>query len=79
MAQISSALDTDFTPAIGDFICDVGGGTVMLLRRSAAGAPLRQCGQIGPGQGVVVSNPVAGAVYQATAMFGSSPTFRADQ
>jgi hypothetical protein len=78
MALIASALNTDFTPAIGDFIAQADGGTVMLLRRNAAGAPFAQCGTIAPGQAVVVANPVAGAVYRAEATLGS-PTFRADQ
>lgn len=80
MPQIASALNTDFTPAAGDFIVEVGGtGSVMLLRRNAAGAPLRFCGEVRSGLAVVVANPVAGAVYQAQAMPGDTPTFRADQ
>ncbi len=78
MALLSSTLAADFTPAIGDFIVQADGGTVMLLRRNAGGAALAQCGTISPGQAVVVSNPVAGAVYRVEATIGS-PTFRADQ
>lgn len=78
MAVISSALNTDFTPALGDFIATVDGGTVMLMRRNASGQPLAQCGLIRPGEAVIVSNPVAGAVYQALPQSGN-PVFRADQ
>ena len=54
------------------------GGTVMLMRRNASGQPLAQCGLIRPGEAVIVSNPVAGAVYQALPQSGN-PVFRADQ
>ena len=78
MALLSSTLAADFTPAIGDFILQVDGGSVVLLRRNAGGQALAQCGSVGPGQAVVIANPVSGAVYQVQTLSGS-PTFRADQ
>lgn len=78
MPTISSALNTPFTPAAGDFIVQSAGGSVTLMRQNSAGAVAVSCGVVGRGEAVVVSNPVAGAVYTALPSDGK-PTFQADQ
>lgn len=78
MATIASALATPFTPAIGDFLVQVTGGSVQLMRANASGATPVLAGIVYPGQAVIVSNPVAGAIYTAVRNNGN-PTFQADQ
>ena len=75
MATLTAALDTDFTPAAGDFIAQATGGTANLLRKNSSGA---QFAPVGPINGAVtVDNPVAGAVYKFSAPTGV--TVQADQ
>lgn len=79
MAALVTALDTTFTPAAGDFIAQSTGAPANLLRKTANGAAnFALVGVVAAGQGVTVSNPVAGAVYKFTAVSGT-PTVRADQ
>jgi hypothetical protein len=75
MPTLTSAIDTDFTPVVGDFIAQASGGTANLLRKNTGPAPFTLVGTF---QGaVVVSNPVAGAVYRFSAPAGV--TVQADQ
>lgn len=78
MAALTTALDTEFTPAVGDFIVQVTAGPANLLRKNAAGADFAVVQALAAGSAVVVSNPVAGAVYMFTALVGT-PSVRADQ
>lgn len=78
MATIASALNTPFTPAIGDFLVQVTGGSVQLLRANVSGAAPVLAGIVQQGEAVIVSNPVSGAVYTAVRN-GGTPTFQADQ
>ena len=78
MPTIASALNTPFTPAIGDFNVQVVNGSIQLMRANASGAPPVLVGVVGQGQAVIVSNPVAGAVYTAVQFVGN-PVFQADQ
>ncbi len=70
MATLTTALDTDFTPAAGDFIVQVTGGFGLLMRRNSAGAAMAQAASNVNGA-VIVSNPVAGAVWQIRVAPGS--------
>ena len=77
MASIASAIDTTFTPAASDFLAQVTGGTANLMRRNSSGEAWALVDAI-TNRAVVVSNPVAGAQYQFTAV-SPAPVVRADQ
>lgn len=77
MAALVTALATDFTPAVGDFIIQVTGGSASLVRRNVTGAATATVGVIDSGSAVICSNPIAGAVYQLVSSNGA--TVRADQ
>lgn len=80
MALLTSTLEAEFTPAVGDFVAQSTGiGLVTVMRKNAAAAAWA------PAEGgslfdraAVISNPVAGAVYKFTLNSGS-PVVRADQ
>lgn len=80
MATLVSALAAEFTPAAGDFVAQATGGVAQLQRKQTSGAAFARVGEISGA--VVVSNPVAGAVYKFvaydTATYGT-PTVQADQ
>jgi len=78
MATLTSAFDTDFTPAVGDFILQVTGGSCQLLRKNTSGAAFALV-QTLTNCAVVVSNPIAGAVYRVTAPRPTGMTVQADQ
>lgn len=63
MTTLVSALDTDFTPAVGDFNVQVTGGVATLLRKNTAGSAFAVVQSVLAGA-AVCSNPVAGAVYR---------------
>ena len=77
MAALVTTLATDFTPAVGDFIVQVTGGTATLTRRNVTGATTGVVGYLNSGDSVICSNPIAGAVYQLISSNGA--TARADQ
>lgn len=77
MAALTTANDTEFTPAVGDFVVQSTGGAATILRKQVSGAAFASIGRIAAGQGFIVSNPVAGAVYKFAADSGA--TVRADQ
>lgn len=77
MATLVSALDTDFTPAAGDFIVQATAGAAVLMRKNTSGAAFAPVGVIDKA-GVIVSNPIANAVYRLVAHTGT-PTVQADQ
>ena len=81
MALLTSALDTNFTPAVGEFIVQVTGkAPANLLRKNASAADWAVLGVLPPGSALVVRNPVAGAIYKFTDNGGAdSPTVRADE
>jgi hypothetical protein len=76
MATIASALDTEFTPAAGDFIVQCTNGTASLMRKNSSGAAFASIGSVS--EAVNVDNPVAGAVYKFRRETGS-PAVQADQ
>jgi len=76
MATIASALNTEFTPAAGDFIVQAIDGRAALLRKNSSGAGFAAVGVISGA--FIVDNPVAGAVYKLMAHEGT-PTVQADQ
>lgn len=78
MATLTSALDTDFTPAVGDFIAQATGGFAQLLRKNTAGAAWAVAAGNLNGA-VIVSNPVTGAVYRFTNSGSTTPIVQADQ
>lgn len=77
MAALTTADDTEFTPAVGDFIAQSTGAAATLLRKNASGAAFASAGRLTPGQAVIVNNPIAGAVYKFAAEAGAA--VRADQ
>jgi hypothetical protein len=79
MALLTAALDTNFTPAVGDFLIQVTGGSVQLVRRNSAGAAWALVQSV-TNQALVVSNPVAGADYKFTAtQIPTTAVVQADQ
>lgn len=78
MATIASAVNTAFTPGVGDFIVQCSAGGVSLERRNTAGAQWVSVGVITPNEAPIVSNPVAGAQYQFKTIVGT-PVVQADQ
>lgn len=76
MATLVSALETEFTPAAGEFIAQATGGQASLMRKNTSGAGFAAVGIIDTA--VVVSNPVGGAVYKFVKHYGS-PVVQADQ
>lgn len=79
MTALVTALNTEFTPAVGDFIASVtGDASAMLQRKSdAAASDWAMVGSIHQ-RAVNISNPVAGAVYRFVSTYGT-PTVRAEQ
>jgi len=77
MAALTTQDDTEFTPAVGQFIVQATGAAATLLRKNASAAVFASAGRIEPGGAYIVDNPVAGAVYKFAAEFGAS--VRADQ
>lgn len=79
MTTLTTALDAEFTPAAGDFVAQVAGGGAYLMRKQTSGAAFVRVGLL-RGDGVIVSNPVAGAIYKFVAAdVGITPTVQADQ
>lgn len=76
MATIATALNTEFTPAVGDFIAQSTNGDAALMRKNSAGAGFAAVGVIS--EAAIVDNPVAGAVYKFVAHTGN-PVVQADQ
>jgi hypothetical protein len=62
MATIASAINTSFTPAAGDFIASITGGSANLMRRNTSSSPWALVQPFSNGA-LVISNPVAGADY----------------
>ncbi len=77
MASLVSALDTEFTPAVGDFNVQVSSGVATLLRKNSAGVAFAVVQSVVDGA-FVCSNPIAGAVYKFSAP-SSSTVVQADQ
>lgn len=79
MATLTSTLDTDFTPAAGDFIISVKDGPINFTRQNSAGAPRVSLGFIA-NDAKIVSNPVAGAIYRFSSVaWATTATVQADQ
>ena len=80
MATLVSALSTTFTPAAGDFLVQVTGGSAVLQRRNTSGAAWAPVELLDTGA-YVLSNPVAGADYRFVAPPSSltTGTVQADQ
>lgn len=77
MATLVTALDTEFTPAVGDFNVQVSGGLATLLRKNSAGAAFTVVQSVISGA-AVCSNPVAGAVFKFSSP-SSTTAVQADQ
>ena len=79
MANLTTSLDTSFTPATGDFTVQAKGTPVQLLRKNNAGAPFASVSML-HNEAKTVSNPVAGAVYQFASVHPTNvATVSADQ
>lgn len=82
MALLTNALDTPFTPLVGEFIVQVTGRAPanLLRKNNSVVADWAVLAVIPPGSALVVRNPVAGAVYKFTDNGGANaPTVRADE
>ena len=77
MASLVSALDTEFTPAVGDFNVQVSTGGATLMRKNSSGVAFAVVQSVVSGA-FVCSNPIAGAVYKFTAPLAST-VVQADQ
>jgi hypothetical protein len=77
MATLTTAVNTTFTPAAGDFIVQVAAGDVQLERRNTSSAPWVPVGPKLTGAWIV-SNPVAAADYRFTTT-SQNATVQADQ
>lgn len=77
MATLTTALNTAFTPAAGDFIVQVA-GKATLQRRNTSGAAWANAASLESGA-YIIDNPVAGADYQFKAAGETNPTVQADQ
>jgi hypothetical protein len=78
MASLVSALDTEFTPAVGDFNVSVTTMPAHLLRKNSSGTAFAA---VTPNEftgAMVCQNPVAGAVYKFISKYGIS-VVQADQ
>lgn len=79
MATLTTALNTSFTPAAGDFIAQVTGAPVSLLRRNTSGAAWAFVAEL-KNQAVIVGNPIAGADYKFVPADGAATAaVQADQ
>ena len=76
MASLVSALETEFTPAVGDFIISVTGGPATLLRKNSSGTAFAVV-ETGITGAKVCSNPITGAVYKFQSPVAA--TVQADQ
>jgi hypothetical protein len=77
MATLVTALNTEFTPAVGDFNVQVSSGVATLLRKNTSGSAFAVV-QSAVSGAFVCTNPIAGAVYQFTAP-QSTTVVQADQ
>ena len=77
MTSLVSSLDTEFTPAVGDFNVQVSTGVATLLRKNSSGVAFAVVQSVVSGA-FVCSNPIAGAVYKFSAP-SSSTVVQADQ
>lgn len=66
MATLTNTLNAEFTPAVGDFNAQASAGRAILWRKQTASAAFVEVGRL-HNNAVIVSNPVAGAVYKFTA------------
>lgn len=83
MATLKNTFDSDFTPAVGDFIVEVSGTVRVLRKNTSASAKWSQVAEVSSldrayPPAAVISNPVAGAVYRFEAMTIGA-TVQADQ
>lgn len=78
MANLTTSLGAEFTPAVGDFNAQCVGGIANLLRKNSATVGFAVVGTLQPGAAVIVSNPVAGAVYKFMPLT-DTPVVSADQ
>jgi len=65
MATLASALNTVFTPAVGDFIVQATSGPAYLQRRNTSGAAWATIVTLNE-TGGIVSNPIASVDYRFT-------------
>lgn len=79
MATMTTALNTAFTPAAGDFIVQCSAGTAALERRNTAGAAWVSVGIVTGNDAPIVSNPVAGASYRFVQVGSTTAVVQADQ
>ena len=77
MASLVAALNTEFTPAVGDFIVSVTGSHATLMRKNSSSTAFAVV-ETGITGAKVCSNPIAGAVYKFTSN-GGTATVQADQ
>lgn len=79
MPTIATALNTPFTPAVGDFVVQCSAGTAQLQRRNTVGAAFVNVGVITGNDAPIVSNPVGGVQYQFAQVGSTTAVVQADQ
>lgn len=79
MATLTTALNTAFTPAAGDFIVQCSSGAAALERRNTAGADWVSVGIVTGNDAPIVSNPVTGASYRFVQVGSTTAVVQADQ
>lgn len=77
MASLVAAVDTEFTPAVGDFNISVTTMPATLMRKNSAGTAFAVVENLFSGA-KICSNPVAGAVYKFTSPYNTA-VVQADQ
>lgn len=77
MASLVSVLETEFTPAVGDFNISVTGGSATLFRKNSSGTAFAAVPPGALAGAYVCANPIAGAVYKFQSPVAA--TVQADQ
>lgn len=76
MANLTTALATEFTPTADKFSVEVNNGTASILRKSAGGSLFQSIGDVS-NMGVIVDN-VVGCVYKIQPVAGSPTVVAAE-
>lgn len=76
MPNLTTALNTEFTPTADKFSVEVTGGAVSILRKSAGGSVFQSIGDVS-NSGVNVEN-IVGCVYKFQRTFGNPTVVAAE-
>jgi hypothetical protein len=80
MALLTSAINTEFVPAIGNFRVQATGGNVVLQSKPVAGSEFAKDAEVIGGEAKIIQNVVLGTIYRFVPAALSGPAVvRADQ